>query len=301
MSDRGTTGRLMRLPPAQRWPIVIGMALLSLSAFFPLYVMASNAFRSNLDWANSQIGLPTTTSLGAFRRAWEGASIGSSFVNSIEISFGTVLLSLAVATMAAYACSKIAWRPRQVVFLFLLFWIVVPPLVLLVPVYIELADIPLLHNNLLDSKFGIVLVYTAVNLPFNVYLMTAYFRSLPDELLEAARIDGATIPQTFLMVMVPLARPALATLAIFNFLWAWNEFMFALFILHLDQHQAADGRRAAAAGALRPGPHCADGGPLHRDPAGDRRVPDLPAPPGAGDHRRRRQVARLAVVAKPLQ
>ena len=72
MSDRGTTGRLMRLPPAQRWPIVIGMALLSLSAFFPLYVMASNAFRSNLDWANSQIGLPTTTSLGAFRRAWRG-------------------------------------------------------------------------------------------------------------------------------------------------------------------------------------------------------------------------------------
>ncbi len=231
MSDRGTTGRLMRLPPAQRWPIVAGMAILSLSAFFPLYVMASNAFRSNLDWANSQIGLPTTTSLGAFRRAWEGASIGSSFVNSIEISFGTVALSLAVATMAAYACAKIAWPPRQVVFLFLLFWIVVPPLVLLVPVYIELADIPLLHNNLLDSKFGIVLVYTAVNLPFNVYLMTAYFRSLPDELLEAARIDGATIPQTFLMVMVPLARPALATLAIFNFLWAWNEFMFALFIL----------------------------------------------------------------------
>lgn len=231
MSDRGTTGRLMRLPPAQRWPIVAGMVILSLSAFFPLYVMASNAFRSNLDWANSQIGLPTTTSLGAFRRAWEGASIGSSFVNSIEISFGTVLLSLAVATMAAYACAKIAWRPRQAVFLFLLFWIVVPPLVLLVPVYIELADIPLLHNNLLDSKFGIVLVYTAVNLPFNVYLMTAYFRSLPDELLEAARIDGATIPQTFLMVMVPLARPALATLAIFNFLWAWNEFMFALFIL----------------------------------------------------------------------
>ena len=207
------------------------MLLLSASAFFPLYVMASNAFRTNLDWANSQIGLPTTASLGAFRRAWDGASIGSSFVNSIEISVGTVVLSVAVATMAAYACSKISWWPRQFIFLFLLFWIVVPPLVLLVPVYIELASMPLIHTNLLDSKLGIVLVYTAVNLPFNVYLMTAYFRSLPDELLEAARIDGASVPQTFALVMVPLARPALATLAIFNFLWAWNEFMFALFIL----------------------------------------------------------------------
>jgi len=231
VNERGTTGRLMRLPAAQRWPLIIGMLLLSASAFFPLYVMASNAFRTNLDWANSQIGLPTTASLDAFRRAWDGASIGSSFVNSIEISVGTVVLSVAVATMAAYACSKIAWWPRQVIFLFLLFWIVVPPLVLLVPVYIELASMPLIHTNLLDSKLGIVLVYTSVNLPFNVYLMTAYFRSLPDELLEAARIDGASVPQTFALVMVPLARPALATLAIFNFLWAWNEFMFALFIL----------------------------------------------------------------------
>ena len=89
MNERGTTGRLMRLPAAQRWPLIIGMLLLSASAFFPLYEMASNAFRTNLDWANSQIGLPTTASLGAFRRAWDGASIGSSFVNSIEISVGT--------------------------------------------------------------------------------------------------------------------------------------------------------------------------------------------------------------------
>jgi len=231
MSREGSTGRALRFPATQRWPLVAGMVLLSASAFFPLYVMASNAFRSNLDWADSQIGLPTTSDLAAFSRAWDGASIGSSFVNSVEIALGTVALTLAVATMAAYSCSKIGWRPRNWVFLFLLVWIVVPPLVLLVPVYIELASLPLLHTNLLDSKLGIVLVYTSVNLPFNVYLMTAYFRSLPDELLEAARIDGATIPETFAFVMVPLARPALATLAIFNFLWAWNEFMFALFIL----------------------------------------------------------------------
>jgi ABC-type glycerol-3-phosphate transport system permease component len=227
----GSTGRPLRVRAVQRWPLVLGMVVLSASAFFPLYVMLSNAFRTNLDWANTQIGLPTTLGLGAFRRAWQGASIGDSFVNSVEISVGTVVLSVVVATMAAYACAKIRWRLRRAAFLFLLVWIVVPPLVLLVPVYIELSNLPVLHSNLLDSKLGIVLVYTAVNLPFNVYLMTAYFGSLPDELLEAARIDGASVPQTFLLVMVPLARPALATLAIFNFLWAWNEFMFALFIL----------------------------------------------------------------------
>ena len=231
MTLSGSSGRILKLRPSQRWPLVAGMVALSASAFFPLYVMLSNAFRTNQDWANTQIGLPTTVSLAAFRRAWEGASIGDSFVNSIEISVGTVVLSIVVSTMAAYSCAKIRWRLRRAAFLFVLVWIVVPPLVLLVPVYIELSSLPLLHTNLLDSKIGIVLVYTAVNLPFNMYLMTAYFSSLPDELLEAARIDGASVPETFAYVMVPLARPAIATLAIFNFLWAWNEFMFALFIL----------------------------------------------------------------------
>jgi ABC-type glycerol-3-phosphate transport system permease component len=214
-----------------RWPIVLGMLLLSASTFFPIYVIASNAFRTNLDWAQSQIGLPTTFSIAAFRRAWQGATIGDAFINSVEISVGTVVLSCVVATMAGYSCAKIRWRFRRAVFLFLLSWIVVPPLVLLVPIYIELANLPIVGVNLLDSKVGMVFVYTAVNLPFNLYLMTAYFRSLPDELLEAARIDGASVPEVFLFVMAPLARPAIATLAIFNFLWAWNEFMFALFIL----------------------------------------------------------------------
>ncbi|MDX6579991.1 MAG: raffinose/stachyose/melibiose transport system permease protein, partial [Gaiellales bacterium] len=74
----------------------------------------------------------------------------------------------------------------------------------------------------------------ALNLPFNVYLMAAFFRSLPDELLEAARIDGAGTHRSFLQIMVPLARPALATLCIFNFLWAWNEFLYALLLLTSD-------------------------------------------------------------------
>ncbi len=88
--------------------------------------------------------------------------------------------------------------------------------------------------NLLNTYFAVILLYTALNLPFNVYLMTAFFRSLPDELLEAARIDGAGIHRTFASVLLPLARPALATLVIFNVLWAWNEFLFALLLLQTD-------------------------------------------------------------------
>jgi raffinose/stachyose/melibiose transport system permease protein len=80
----------------------------------------------------------------------------------------------------------------------------------------------------------VIFLYTALNLPFNVYLMTAYFRSVPDELIEAARIDGAGIHRTFRYILLPLAKPALATLIIFNVLWAWNEFLFALLMLQSD-------------------------------------------------------------------
>ena len=104
-----------------------------------------------------------------------------------------------------------------------------PPLILLVPLYVQMVDL-----GLYGRLPSVILIYTSVNLPFNMYLMTAYFRGVPDELVEAARLDGASVHSVFWRVMVPLARPALATLVIFNFLWAWNEFIFALLLLPDD-------------------------------------------------------------------
>jgi len=203
--------------------------VLAASALFPVYFMLSNAFRTQIDWANSKVGLPTVASLDAFRRAWTGASIDTYFRNSVVVSAATVLLSVALASMAGYSLSKLRWRFQRPTFFFLLAWMAISPLLLMVPIYVEMVDL-----GLIDTYWSVVFLYTALNLPFNVYLMTAYFRSLPDELLEAARIDGAGVHQIFGRILVPLARPALATLCIFNFLWAWNEFVFALLLLQSD-------------------------------------------------------------------
>jgi len=181
------------------------------------------------DWANHKIGLPTTASIGAFERAWTGANIGIYFRNSAIVTAATVALSIICATLAGYAFSKLQWRLSRAVYLFVLSWIAIPPLLMMVPIYVEMVQL-----NLLNTYFSVILLYTALNLPFNVYLMTAFFRSLPDELIEAARMDGAGIHRTFQMVLLPLALPALATLAIFNVLWAWNEFLFALLMLQTD-------------------------------------------------------------------
>jgi raffinose/stachyose/melibiose transport system permease protein len=218
-------------PPRRRrpWAVVIALGLFSFSTVLPLLFMAATAFRTQADWDRNKIGLPTTASLGAFERAWTGANIGVYFRNSVIVTLSTVVLSVACATLAGYSFSKIRWRVRGVVYFFVLAWIAIPPLLLMVPIYVEMVQL-----GLLDTYGSVIFLYTALNLPFNVYLMTAFFRSLPDELIEAARLDGAGIHRTFLRIMLPLAKPALATLIIFNFLWAWNEFLFALLMLQSD-------------------------------------------------------------------
>ena len=181
------------------------------------------------------------------------------------VTSATVALSVFSATLAGYAFSKLRWRLSGAVYLFVLAWIAIPPLLLMVPIYVEMVQL-----GLLDTFGSVIFLYTALNLPFNVYLMTAYFRSVPDELIEAARIDGAGIHRTFQLILLPLAKPAIATLVIFNVLWAWNEFLFALLMLQ------SDGVKTLTVGVLQlqgrfavrlPGP---DGRAVDHLAAGDR-------------------------------
>lgn len=222
------TRRPRRAAP-RRWALVAGFGLMSLSAVLPLVFMAFTALRTQGDWNNSKLGFPTTLSLDAFNRAWTGANIGTYFRNSVVVTAGTIVLTVVCATLAGYAFAKLRWRARGAVYVFVLAWIAIPPLLLMVPIYVEMVQL-----GLLDTYLSVILLYTALNLPFNVYLMSAFFRSLPDELLEAGRMDGAGIHRIFFRILLPLAKPAIATLVIFNFLWAWNEFLFALLLLESD-------------------------------------------------------------------
>ncbi len=226
-ADRADWRRRHRAP--QRWVLVTALVLLSLSAIFPLYFMLSASFRTQLDWDNSKIGLPTTASISAFRAAWTGANIGEYLRNSTIITVATVALSVACSSAAGFAFSRMRWRFSGLAYYFVLAWLAIPPVVLIVPIYIEMANL-----NLIDTYWSVILLYTALNMPFNVYLMTAFFRSLPPELIEAARMDGASPHQIFRRIMLPMGKPALATLCVFNVLYVWNEFIFALLLLQSD-------------------------------------------------------------------
>jgi ABC-type glycerol-3-phosphate transport system permease component len=205
------------------------MTLLALSSIFPIVFMLQASVRTQAEWAESKFGIPAAPSLDAFARAWVNANIGGYFINSVIVTVGGVTLSVIVAATAGFAFAKIAWKGRSFAYYFILAWMAVPPLLLMVPIYVEMVDL-----HLIDTYWSVIFLYTAVNTPFNVFLMTAFFRAVPDELLEAARVDGASIHAIFRKILVPLSIPAIATLVIFNALYIWNEFVFALLLLHDD-------------------------------------------------------------------
>jgi ABC-type glycerol-3-phosphate transport system permease component len=205
------------------------MTLLALSSIFPILFMLSAALRTQADWAVSKIGWPTVWSLTNFERAWFDGNLSQYFINSVIVTTGTVALTVTLACLAGYSFGKTRWRGSGPTYYFTLAWMALPPLLLMVPIYVEMVDL-----GLVNTYWSVILLYTALNLPFNIYLMTAFFRAVPEELLEAARVDGASVHTTLLRVALPLAKPAIATLVIFNALYAWNEFVFALLLLQHD-------------------------------------------------------------------
>lgn len=217
-------GRDHRLP--SRVLIILALAVLAISAVFPLYFMVQAAFRTQAQWNSSELAFPTSLSLSTLKQVWMGGDVGIFLRNSTVITVGSTVLSIVVSTMAGFSFSKLRWPFSGVVYYFILAWLALPPVVLIVPIYIEMVEL-----HLINTYYSVILLYTAFNIPFNTFLMTAFFRALPDDLIEAARLDGASPHQVFLRVLVPMARPALGTLAIFNILYAWNEFIFALLLL----------------------------------------------------------------------
>ena len=145
------------------------------------------------------------------------------------VTVGAVTLSVALAATSGYSFSTLRWRGRTFTYFFILAWMAIPPLLLMVPIYVEMSDL-----GLINTYWSVILLYSALNLPFNMYLMTAFFRAVPIELVEAARVDGASVHTIFRSLLLPLSVPALATLVIFNALYVWNEFVFALLLLHDD-------------------------------------------------------------------
>lgn len=168
---------------------------------------------------------PALPHFANYLSAWnKGVSV--MFQNSLSIATIATILSVAIACLAAYPIARIPFRWNQQMLMFFLVGIMIPYSLTAIPLYFILERIR--QQIDIDSRLILTLLYTVSNLPFNTFVMTGFFKTLPTELEEAAAVDGASPLRTFWQVMLPLATPGIASLMILNYLSSWNEFFYAL-------------------------------------------------------------------------
>jgi N-acetylglucosamine transport system permease protein len=236
-----------------RW-LYLPLALYSLVIVFPLAWMGYTSLKTSPEITKSVWSLPAEAQWKNYDAAWNGMAgepgMKASFVNSLVVTVITVTLILAIGAMATYALTRFRFRGAGAILnlfisgmAFPIFLAVVPLFLLLNQTRIEgLAPKGFINSGVLPIpipfidpppavNLGLIAVYVAYSLPFTVFVLSGFFRSLPDELAEAASVDGASRWQVMLRVMLPLARPGLVVAGVFNFLGIWNEYPLALVLI----------------------------------------------------------------------
>lgn len=229
MTTVNSAGRVSRPGRVNRtnWPLTILLGLATLTVFVPLYVTLSMAFKSSAQSADGNaFSLPAPFNPGSFAEAWELTRFPVSFAISLSVAAIAVLLTLLLSSLAAYAIAR-NWSHRF--FRWSMIYLMVA-LFLPFPV-VALPQIQLTALTGLDNPVGVGILHAMFQLSFSVLLYTAYLRSIPIELEESARIDGASTWQIFWRIILPLLGPMNATVGIFAFLASWNDFMMPSLIM----------------------------------------------------------------------
>ncbi|WP_307850479.1 carbohydrate ABC transporter permease [Micromonospora sp. H61] len=206
------------------------LLLWGLLTVLPLLWMFISSFKTNAEILADPWGLPGALHLDNWARAWTGAHIGRYFINSLVVVAGSVSLTMLMGATAAYVFARYEFRGRQVVYYLFVGGLMFPVFLALVPLFFVVRN-----AGLFNTWLGLILVYAAYSLPFTVFFLTAFFRTLPTSVAEAALVDGCGHFRLFFRVMLPMARPGLISVAIFNFLSHWNQFLLPQVLLQGDE------------------------------------------------------------------
>jgi len=204
----------------------VAFVFISLTVLFPFYYMLVNALKTRDDYAFDRVGFPPDVTFGNFSRLFDETPILTWYLNSVVLTGASVILSVAVAALAAYAFARFEFRGGTLLYRLLISLLVVPPIVLVMPLFVLAVRL-----GVVNTRAAAVVVYVGILLPFSIFLLTSFFRTIPRELIDAARIDGASTLGILVRIVLPLSAPALVTLAIVNALWVWNELLIALVLL----------------------------------------------------------------------
>jgi len=208
-----------------------GGAVLALWAAFPFLWMLSTSLKQSSEvFASPPTLVPRHLTLGNFARLLTETNFATYFGNSLTVSFATVVLTLGVSAVGAYGLTRFRFPGRETIAALILLTYMFAPIMVIIPFYILVKQLGLVNTHL-----ALVLSYTTFCLPFCLWLLRAFFQSVPLELEEAALVDGAHRGRAVWHVVLPLALPGIIAAGIFTFILAWNDFLFALVLISSDE------------------------------------------------------------------
>lgn len=230
---------------SQRLPkimLFLALAIVAVSTIYPLVFVFNAALKTDLQFSVSRFTPAFPPSFENIGLAYKHMDFVRAAFNSLVTTIGGVIGAWIICLPAAYAATKIRFPFRNALFLLLLGSMLIPIQTILYPFYLTLRNF-----GLLSSHAGLIVTFVTFAIPMTTFQMAAYMRNLPDEIIEAARIDGASPWQILTTIIVPLCRPVLAVTGIINFIWMWNDILFPVLIMQ----QPASRTLMIGAGLLR--------------------------------------------------
>jgi raffinose/stachyose/melibiose transport system permease protein len=223
-----TTGGLRR--PRAWWLVYIPLIILFVFAVAPLFLTWFTSFKTDQQQLANPYGLPLPPTLDNLREAWTVGRFSIYFKNSVVISIVDVIGMVVISSLAGYAFARLHFPGQKILLYVLLIGLTIPVAAIIIPLYLTMRDV-----RLLNTYGSVIVADIALAAPIFVFIMRAFFKDLPGELEDAARVDGANELQIFWQIMLPLARPGLMTVALLEFLWSWNDLLLPLVFLVSDE------------------------------------------------------------------
>jgi multiple sugar transport system permease protein len=230
-----------------RWLRRIGLTFFAVITLLPIWVMVTSSIKSLRDVQQAFQWLPTRPTLAPFAQIWSTIPLARYFLNSVVVSVTATLLSVLVAIFAAYAISRFRFAGRQVFLVTVLSTQMFPGILFLLPLFVIYVNLDqLIGLQLYYTLPGLIVTYLTFSLPFSIWMLVGYFDSIPRELDEQARVDGTGWLGALVRVVLPAARPGIVAVAVYAFMTAWGEVLFASVMTNEQTRTLAVGLQAYA-------------------------------------------------------
>ena len=238
----GSTARKRRRPFSVGRALLLALMLvIALVMIYPFIFMIDASLKTQDQFVSGN-----GHSFDSWSKLTSALPVGQQLVNSMIVCILSITIIVVVSTTAGFAFAKLRYTGATPVFIAIIAALLIPMQSIIIPAYVNISKF-----NLLNNYYGAVLVYAALGTPFATFLMTAYFRGLPDELIEAAIVDGLGYGRVFLRIAVPLAVPAIVTVVVLQFIQIWDDLLIGLlFLQNPDQRTITVGLGALSAGRV---------------------------------------------------